>query len=285
MATTSCSLPSAVPRVHVVNVYKDNHSYLIVNPSLKRALAVDPFDATKVFNTAKSLGVEIQAILTTHSHYDHAGGNSKLKKITGADIYASEFAQPVLNNVDILCKDSQFYTAAGLNFQVFHVPFHTDDHVFYYFPVTNENSSSSSTSSAQNATPLVFTGDAIFLAGCGRFFSGTPSQAFKAFSVFRGLDSSTLVYDGHEYTVSNCEFALSVDPTNTDLVKFHKNALEKIEKKLDTCPSTVAEQLAVNPFLRWDSPTIQKVTGYTEPVKVVGKLREMKDNFSSYSLI
>eukprot|EP01102_Stenamoeba_stenopodia_P012797 TRINITY_DN4071_c0_g1_i2.p2 TRINITY_DN4071_c0_g1~~TRINITY_DN4071_c0_g1_i2.p2 ORF type:complete len:212 (+),score=43.64 TRINITY_DN4071_c0_g1_i2:359-994(+) len=193
-------------RVVPVPVLDDNYAYLIIDDKTKNAIAVDPAQPDKVLAAAEKEGVHIKAVATTHHHWDHAGGNTEMKKL--------------LPQVEILGGDDRIdhtrkvghgdeYRLDDLHVRVFFTPCHTSGHVLYLV-----NNSSNGNSGAQ----ALFTGDTLFIGGCGRFFEGTAEQMDYALNtVVAALPHDTLVYCGHEYTVKNLEFALSIEPDNQDI--------------------------------------------------------------------
>lgn len=231
------------------------------------AAAVDPVDAQKVYNRAKELKVDITMILTTHSHWDHAGGNRELVDL----VFHHEERQLLVVGGPGNAVEAQTQTVTtkdvvklgNLTIKVYYVPCHTRDHVLYH---------------CQDA---LFTGDTLFIAGCGRFFSGSPEEMHFALNeVVAKLPEETKIYCGHEYTASNLRFAVHVEPENQDIRKKLTWAIEKTEAGEPTVPSTVREELATNPFMRVQEKGVQEFAkGEKDPVKVTRFIRAAKDSF------
>ncbi|CAH0491544.1 unnamed protein product [Peronospora farinosa] len=251
-------------QVELISVLSDNYAYLLIdsmNP------AIDPVDAEKVYSRAKELQLVISLILTTHSHWDHAGGNRNLVGL----IQERENRQiPVLggpgNAIEAQTQsvaDGDVVKLGNLDVKVYFTPCHTRDHVLYH---------------CQDA---LFTGDTLFVAGCGRFFSGSPAEMHHALNeVVANLPQETKIYCGHEYTASNLRFAAHVEPDNEVVQKKLAWAIEKTKSGEPTVPSTVKEELATNPFMRVMKLAVQKfVNGEEDPVKVMRLMRAAKDNF------
>ena len=243
----------------------DNYMYLISDPVTKVAAVVDPVEPQKVLDKAKERGVQIQYVLTTHSHWDHAGGNEKIQKLCPSilHIYGG-----IGDGVKACTKEvghGEILLVGKIKVTVLFTPCHTQGHVSYYFEKQNNLE-----------TPVVFTGDTLFVGGCGNFNSGTPEQMYHAmYKVLGQLPPSTLVYCGHEYTKRNLSFASHAEPDN-----------KKIQQKLAWCdtvtctiPSTIAAELETNPFLRVHEKTIQQYTGETDPIKAIFAVRSMKDSW------
>jgi hydroxyacylglutathione hydrolase len=228
---------------------------------------VDPVDAEKVYTRAKELQVTISTILTTHSHWDHAGGNRSLVDL----IQENEKRQVAVVGGPGDAVEAQTKTVSGgdsvqigeLLVKVYFTPCHTRDHVLYH---------------CQDA---LFTGDTLFIAGCGRFFSGSPAEMDHALNeVVAKLPEETKIYCGHEYTASNLRFAAHVEPNNEVVQKKLAWAIEKTKAGAPTVPSTVKEELATNPFMRVTEPAVQKfANGEKDPAKVMGVVRAAKDTF------
>ena len=156
----------------------------------------------------------------------------------------------------------------SLSVSVLDTPCHTSGHVMYQV-----------TSSEEEDPPALFTGDTVFLAGCGRFFEGDATQFHSVVEKLQPLPAETLIFCGHEYSVKNLEFALSVDEENPTLKDKYQWAVERREQALPTIPSTLGEEREYNPFLRYSEPALLKATGQEDPVESLAILRKMKDRF------
>ena len=190
-----------------IPVLDDNYAYLLIDKANQVAAAIDPVDAR-----ATALGVEFITILTTHGHWDHAGGNIALVALLSTktnDCKNSNTAITVFGGVgdDVEAatnhvSDQDVITVGQLQVKAYHTPCHTRGHILYH---------------CQDA---LFTGDTLFIAGCGRFFQGTPAEMHHALNnIIAKLPLDTKIYCGHEYTLKNLRFAASVEPQNTDVLK------------------------------------------------------------------
>jgi len=254
-------------KVRIVPVLSDNYAYLLIDQKSKTAACVDPVEPQKVVDAANEENVKLVACLTTHSHWDHAGGNAQLAKmVKGIEIIGgyNDGTEAVTREV----KQGDVITVGNLSVQTIYTPCHTPGHVCYFVD-------------PGDGTPgAVFTGDTMFIGGCGNFNNGTPKQMYTAMVKKLGsLPRETSVYVGHEYTVKNLKFGLYAEPKNADIKKKIKWAEKRRSQGLPTVPSTIADELATNPFVRVHEATIQKFTGETDPVETILAVRRMKDKW------
>ncbi|KAH9981517.1 Metallo-hydrolase/oxidoreductase [Lactifluus volemus] len=264
-------------RVITVPVRKDNYSYLVIDDTSGEAAAVDPYSTSKVKSTAEQLGVKIVAGLTTHHHNDHSGGNEEFAQLfPGVPIYGGSHRSPALTQ--LVKGNDEFTIGKALKVRCLATPCHTQDSICYYVTDTSDVSSSS----PSPAPGAVFTGDTLFVAGCGLFFEGTGEQMHAAFELLRGtLPDATATYVGHEYTAANLEFALSVDPGNAalarlaELVRTHAITVGR---------TTIADEKEWNVFWRLSSDPVRLATKAgpdASPGEIMDKLRTLKNNFKS----
>jgi len=251
-----------------VPVLSDNYAYLVIDDNGDRsAFVVDPAEPDKVIAAAAKENAKVSAVLTTHHHSDHAGGNNDIvKELKGLEVYGGDDRIPALSKK--VTGDDTF-SIGNLKVKVFFTPCHTAGHVLY---LVDDGKS----------PQALFTGDTLFIGGCGRFFEGTPQQMYHALiEVIGTLPPATQIYCGHEYTQKNLEFAHKVEPSNKHVEEKLKWATQQREKGLPTIPSTVAEEKQFNPFMRVHEATVAEAVGKTgaTPVEVMGALRTAKDNF------
>lgn len=247
---------------------EDNYAYLIVDEPTKEAAVVDPVEPEKVLEVAKQNGADVKMVLTTHHHWDHAGGNDKIRQLVpGIKVYGGSIdnVKGCTNKVE---NGDKISLGAEVDILSLHTPCHTKGHISYY--VTDK----------EEETPAVFTGDTLFIAGCGKFFEGTAEQMYQSLCVTLGsLPKPTRVYCGHEYTVKNLQFALTVEPENTKIAEKLSWAQNQRKAGLPTIPSTIAEELETNPFMRVDVPEVQRKVGCSSPVEALREIRKLKDNW------
>jgi len=255
-------------KVRILPALSDNYMYLLVDQSSNQAAVVDPVDPDSVLAAVEEEGVNLTTVLTTHHHWDHAGGNKDLvSRMSDLCVVGGD------DRIDCLTKKVQqgdTVTVGTLSVNCISTPCHTTGHICYY--VTSDQDK------------LVFTGDTLFLGGCGRFFEGTADQMYSALVTKLGnLPGDTKVYCGHEYSLQNLAFGHHVEPDNKDItakIEWSKSQRE-LETPLPTVPSTIEEEKSINPFMRVEDPILQSYTGETDPILVMKTLRAEKDNFKS----
>ena len=246
-------------------VLNDNYIYLIHEPVSAETAVVDPAIAQPVLDTLSSKGWTLNYIYNTHHHWDHVGANLELKEKTGCQILASEADYSRIPGIDKGLKQGDEIKLGNQVAKVIDTPGHTLGHIVYHFPDSN----------------ALFCGDTLFSMGCGRLFEGTAEQMWHSLQKLKQLPKATQIYCTHEYTQANGKFALSIEPDNQHLQQRILQVKQLRENNKPTVPSTLQQELATNPFLRENSPEIQKSIGMTgQPrVEVFRKIRELKDNF------
>mmetsp|Transcript_23025 Transcript_23025/g.58388 ORF Transcript_23025/g.58388 Transcript_23025/m.58388 type:complete len:258 (-) Transcript_23025:172-945(-) len=253
--------------VVLVPVLEDNYAYLLVDQASRTAFAVDPAEPKKVMAAAEERGVVVKGILTTHKHWDHAGGNDEYANaVKGMAVYGG-----VNDNVEGVTepvKENDSISLGGISIKVYDTPCHTKGHVFYF------------ATHAQAEHPVVFTGDTLFVCGCGKFFEGCAEMMHKALmQTASSLPDDTRVYCGHEYTAKNIQFAVSVDKHNEKLKALQTRVAELRREGKPTVPSTIKQEKECNPFMRVDTEEIAKAVGGSSDVDTMHKLRQAKDGF------
>ena len=251
--------------IHQIPVLSDNYVYLAHDAASGQTAVVDPATTDEVFAALEEKGWQLTHILNTHHHMDHVGGNEVLKAATGCTIVGPKADAERIPGIDVALADGDSYALGGSEAKVFDVPGHTKGHIAFWFEDSD----------------ALFCGDTLFALGCGRLFEGTPQQMWHSLSKFRDLPGQTQVYCAHEYTQSNAAFAVTVEPDNENLISraAEIDALRAEGKR--TVPSSLAEELATNPFLRPDSPDLQRTLGLegADLVAVFAETRKRKDNF------
>jgi len=229
--------PDPALAVEPIPAFNDNYLWLLVRGP--HAAVVDPGDADPVLRRLQSRDLRLQAILVTHHHGDHIGGVAELARATGARVYGPRGES--IPARDVALSDGDRIEVLGADFEVLEVPGHTLGHIAYHAP----------------AQRMLFCGDTLFAAGCGRLFEGTAEQMTASLARLARLPTDTRVYCAHEYTLSNLRFALAVEPGNEALRRRQQSCAAQRERGEPTVPSTIAEELATNPFLRCDEPAVR----------------------------
>jgi hydroxyacylglutathione hydrolase len=253
------------PMIKPILALKDNYIWAIINEAQQSVVIVDPGDAQPVLQFLSANHLSLEAIFITHHHWDHTNGIADLKSIYDVPVFAS--AKEKIHAATFPLNDNDEFGTAAYHFKVLAIPGHTLGHIAYYSP------------------GIVFTGDTLFAAGCGKLFEGTAEQMHHSLLKLAALPDDTQVYCGHEYTLNNLHFANTVDPSNQSIVERISKVKEMRDQNLPSLPSTIAEEKATNVFLRCDQPAIihaaEKYIGHTlhDPVEVFASLRKWKDTW------
>lgn len=233
-----------------VPVLRDNYVWLVHDWATGETAAVDPSVDQPVLAAAEARGWRITQILNTHWHPDHTGGNAGIKAATGCQITAPAEAEKV-GPVDRIVAEGDRVVVGSLEAVVWGIPAHTAGHIAYHFEDAR----------------MIFVGDTMFAMGCGRLFEGNAEQMHANLQRLAALPEDTLVYCGHEYTLANARFALTVDPGNQALAERARAVEQARAEGRVTLPTTIGDERATNPFLRAGS------------VEQFAALREQKDSF------
>lgn len=264
-STTSTTCYLGDMRVKLLPALQDNYMYLLIDDKTKAAAIVDPVEPSKCLAAIKEENVNLTHILTTHHHWDHANGNEEMfKLVENLTVCGGDDRIGALNKK---VGDGDKFSIGELDISCIFTPCHTTGHICYFIE-------------APNSAPVVFTGDCLFIAGCGRFFEGTPQQMHVALNEkLSKLPDSTNVYCGHEYTVKNLMFATHVEPDNVDAQEKLNWAKGRRERNLATIPSTIGEEKLFNPFMRTHQPSIKKRFESDDVIEVMRAVRAAKDKF------
>jgi hydroxyacylglutathione hydrolase len=231
-----------------IKAFNDNFIYFC-QYGRNNAIAVDPGDSTPVLKELEKKNLSLSAILLTHHHSDHTGGASELKKKTGCKIIGSDRTR--INPVDEIVEDKQILTLGNLKIEVIATPGHTNTSVCYYIHPDD------------NKDGILFTGDTLFIGGCGRLFECDAQTMWESLQKLAALPDNTLIYPGHDYTLENYKFAQQVEPDN----QLISELIREIKQGKPTVPSTIAQEKATNVFVKTRTP------------EEFAKLRQKKDVF------
>jgi hydroxyacylglutathione hydrolase len=244
----------------------DNYAYLLHEASSAITAVIDPGEAWPVIKAAKERGWTITHVLATHHHGDHVGGLEELAaEFPGLEIFAGKGDAERIPGVTRVLMDNEEFAIGKAKAKALAIPGHTIGHLVYYFPEAN----------------ALFSGDALFLLGCGRLFEGNAAEMWQGLESLRTLPGQTLIYCAHEYTAANARFALAIDPSNSHLATRVEAITTLRAAGKPTVPEMLGVELKTNPFLRPDAPELQKALGLVghEPAEVFAEIRHRKDVF------
>jgi len=252
-------------KIESIEAFTDNYIWLVTTN--EGSIVIDPGESSNVINYLDNNQLDLKAIFITHHHFDHTGGINEITSYYPVNVFGP------INNVETInkrLKDGDRVSIIGIDFEIIEIPGHTLDHIAYF--------------SENNGNPILFCGDTLFAAGCGRVFEGTFEQMYESIIKLKNLPINTKIYCGHEYTLSNLEFAKEAEPFNQDTLSRYNNVLKLREKGTPSIPSLLSTELKTNPFLRCDNKEVQenistKFKTTKESKEIFKALRLWKDNF------
>ena len=253
-------------KISPIPAFEDNYLWLLEREGYDGCAVVDPGDADPVADTVRRKALRLDAILITHKHADHIGGIRQLKSIWPDAVVYGPQNEPI-GELEVRLGEGDHVHLEGLelDFDILDVPGHTEGHIAYF------------------GHGSLFCGDTLFAGGCGRVFSGTHTQLSQSLQKIASLPGDTLAYCAHEYTMANLGFAKWVEPGNENLQKRTSSDTAKRERDEPTVPSSIATELATNPFMRTDQEMVvqaaEKWAGKPLPDRdaVFHAVREWKD--------
>ena len=251
--------------------FSDNYLWLLDRDGC--AVVVDPGDGAVVLAGLRARGLRLVAILVTHHHSDHVGGLAALLAEHDVPVYGPRAEADKITGLTRLLDDGDTVEIAELQacFTIIAVPGHTLGHIAYFEPTQK----------------LLFCGDTLFAAGCGRLFEGTPAQMHASLSRLAALPPETAVFCAHEYTLSNLDFATAVEPDNAALAAEVERVAGLRARGVPSLPTSIARETALNPFLRSAEPALATAASahgarsLNDPVEVFAALRRWKDVYRS----
>lgn len=243
----------------------DNFAVLVHDPASGATASIDAPDAAPIKAALEARGWTLTHILVTHKHLDHVEGIKPLRQVYDLTVIGPQKSAAETGLYDQTVGDGDHLDFAGAEIRVIETPGHTLDHVSYYLP----------------GQKVAFVADTLFALGCGRVFEGTPEMMWGSLKRLRALPDETVVYCGHEYTLANAEFALSVEPENAVLAARAAEIRALRSKGKPTLPTTIKREKETNPFLRADDPALAGALGMAgaDPVAVFAEVRGRKDRF------
>lgn len=245
---------------------KDNFGVLIHHPESGSTVAIDVPEAAPYLEVLKETGWKLTDILITHHHWDHVGGLAELSEKTEAKVTGPERARQHLTGLHKFVEDGDDILVGPIAVKAIGTPGHTLDHISWWFQEAG----------------IAHTGDTLFALGCGRVFEGDAEMMWASLShLANTLPPETTIYCGHEYTLANAKFALTIDPNNQALQERTKRIEALREVGRPTLPTSMAAELSTNPFLRVRDSEIQKNLNMVDadPADIFAEIRRRKDNF------
>jgi hydroxyacylglutathione hydrolase len=249
--------------IELIPCLSDNYAYLIRDEPQGLCAVVDPSEPGPVKAALERRGWKLTHILNTHHHFDHTGGNLPLKETFGAEIVGPGKDRERIPGIDVGVDEATNWSFGTHAVTVLEIPAHTRAHIAFVFD------------------DCAFTGDTLFAMGCGRLFEGTPSMMWASLSKLMGLADRTRIYCGHEYTLNNGRFALTLEPQNKAL-RHRMEGVEQLRRDgKATIPTTIGLEKETNPFLRPSSAELRRTLGLesADDVAVFAETRRRKDNF------
>lgn len=248
-----------------LRAFSDNYIWTIRDGS--HAAVVDPGDAAPVLDYLAREKLTLVAILNTHHHADHVGGNAALLAHAQVPVYGPHDER--IPEVTTRLADGERFVLPhfDIGMDTLEIPGHTRTHIAFY------------------GGGMLFCGDTLFAAGCGRLFEGTPRQMHDSLTRLARLPDATRVYCGHEYTLANVKFARAAEPDNRRLAELEAQVAALRARDQPTLPSTIAQEKATNPFLRVTEPPVihsasaRAAKKLSDPVSVLAEIRDWKNNF------
>lgn len=234
--------------IHILPILNDNYAYILTGNG--QTVVIDPGEAAPIIQHLNKNNLSLDIIINTHHHGDHVAGNKELVGKYNCPIAAPEKEADIIGNVNIKLNEGSNFEICGEKAQILETPGHTLGHICLYV----------------SESKAAFTADTLFSLGCGRLFEGTPEQMWQSFQKILTLPDETKIYPGHEYTRSNAEFCLKVEPDNQDLKQRYDDILKLREENAPTIPVTLGMEKKTNAFLRAGSSAR------------FAELRKMKDN-------
>lgn len=243
----------------------DNYAFLLRDQATGKVALVDAPESHPIQAALKQKGWKLDMVLLTHHHADHIDGLADLVKEYRPQVIGAKADAHRLPTLDLALIEGDTFKIGESEGHIIDVSGHTLGHIAFHFPTAK----------------AVFSADSLMALGCGRLFEGTPKMMWASLSKLAALPVDTIVYSGHEYTASNAKFAMTIEPDNAALQARVTDIATKRIANIPTVPSTLAQELATNPFLRAHLPETKKAVGMSNAtdVEVFTVIRKRKDNF------
>lgn len=251
-------------QVVTLRAFADNYIYLLHYEMAPEAVVVDPGDAEPVLHYLGASGLRLAAILNTHHHGDHVGGNrTLLRHFPGIPVFGGAGDRGRIPGQTAFLKEGEEFVTCGAKVQVLDVPGHTRAHIAYFFDAGDGRSGD------------LFSGDTVFGGTVGNLFEGTPEVMFESIRKMRALPARTRIWCAHEYTLQYVREAAAIDPGNSRLAQRLKSLDAGAAQRLPTVPLLLDEECATNPFFRWDDPDLTAHLGTLPGIATFRRLCEI----------
>lgn len=249
-----------------IPAFEDNYIWALCQPDTPYCLVVDPGDADAVLRFLTQHNKQLHTVLITHHHHDHTGGIARLAQLFPQLRIIGPGAEQ--QRIDGLTEqvqqgDTVHLPELNLQFNVIEVPGHTLGHIAFY------------------SAPVLFCGDTLFSAGCGRLFEGSPAQMWQSLQELAALPDDTQVYCTHEYTLANLKFALFAQPDNAELASYAQHCAQLRQQNKPTLPALLGREKQINPFLRCNNKLLQQHWQQDSALALFTALRAAKDQFKA----
>jgi hydroxyacylglutathione hydrolase len=247
-------------QVITLRALADNYIFMILSDAAPEAAVVDPGDAEPVFKYLQNTGRRLTAILNTHHHGDHVGGNSKLlKRFPGIPVYGGAGDRGRIPGQSAFLTEGDEIAVCGAKARILEVPGHTKAHIAYYFAPADGGGD-------------LFSGDTVFGGTIGNLFEGTPETMFESIQKIRALPRQTRIWCSHEYTLQYVRESAGIDPGNARLAKRLKTLEAAVPSGRPTVPLLLEEECGTNPFFRWDD---SELTSYLSKAPGIAAFRHL----------
>jgi hydroxyacylglutathione hydrolase len=249
--------------IEIIPILRDNYAFLLTDAGTGTTGVVDPGEARPVLERLAQSGRRLDWILITHHHGDHTGGNTEIKERTGCRIVGPSAEAARIPGLDLGVGEGESFELGASRAALIATPGHTAGPISYHFADAR----------------ALFCGDTLFVMGCGRLIEGDARTMWASLGKLMALPDATRVYCGHEYTLANARFAVTVDPENPLLQERLRTVEAARAAGKPTVPSTMGEEKATNPFLRAAEPAIRRRLGLegADDAEVFAEIRRRKD--------
>ena len=247
-------------RVVTLRALADNYIFVLLDDAAPEAAVVDPGDAEPVFRYLQDSGRRLTAVLNTHHHADHIGGNRELlNSFPGTPVHGGAGDRGRIPGQSTFLGDGDEIMVCGARGRILEVPGHTSAHIAYYFP-------------AGDGSGDLFSGDTVFGGTIGNLFEGTPDVMFESIQKIRALPRQTRIWCSHEYTLECVREMARIDPRNARLSMRLKMLEAAAPSGRPTVPLLLEEECATNPFFRWDNA---ELTAHLSKPPGIGAFRHL----------